>query len=98
MKRLLGFLVFCAALAGGSAAVMAEYRPPPKQKQGTGEESGWFSDAVDLSRHRTGNSDWDTQQLIADGLTALHEEQVKILSKLDQIEARLERMERERER
>lgn len=98
MKRLIGVLVFCAALAEGAAPVAADYRPPPKQKEESWEEAGWFSEAVDLSRFRKGNADWDTQELIASGLTALHEEHVKILSKLDKIEARLERMERERGR
>lgn len=85
MRRLaFGFLVLCAVLGGLSSAARAEEAEP----------TGSFADSVDLSRFRKGNSGWDTQELIASGLTALHEENIRILNKLDQIQSRLERLEK----
>ena len=81
MRRILGFFVFCFGLAVFGNPARAE----------TDE----FRDAVDLSKHRKGNLEWDTQELIASGLTALHEEHQRILLKLGEIQDRLSRLERD---
>ena len=94
MKRFVAISMVCSGLAAFAGAARAEYRPPPKQSD-SGGSSDRFGEAVDLSRVRKGNLEWDTQQLIASGLTALHEEHLRILEKLDQMQARLERMERD---
>ena len=84
MKRIFGFSILCASLAALCGVAQAEVRKDSPDR---------FSDAVDLSRFRKGNTEWDTQELIASGLTALHEENVRVLKKLDQIESRLDRLE-----
>ena len=58
------------------------------------ESPATFEEAVDLSRYRKGNLEWDTQELIAGGMKALHEEQLRILEKLDRIESRLNELEK----
>ena len=60
------------------------------------ESPASFEEAVDLSRYRKGNLEWDTQELIASGMKALHEEQLRILEKLDRIESRLNELEKTR--
>ena len=56
-------------------------------------EDGAFSRAVDLKRFRTKNFEWDTQELIASGFTALHEENQRILKELKEIKDRIGRLE-----
>ena len=90
MKKLLRLSILCGSLAALCGVAQAEYQPPPKEKAPLRDSSDRFSDAIDLSRFRKGNYEWDTQALIVSGLTALHEENVRILKKLDQIESRLE--------
>ena len=81
MKTAIRFGMIFAVLAALSGASRAEERT--------------FDEAVDPARFRKGNVSWDTQELVASGMRALHEEQVRILNQLDRIESRLERLERE---
>ncbi len=62
---------------------------------GGGEAAGdeAFRRAVDLNRFRNKNFEWDTQELIASGLTALHEENRRILKELREIKERIGRLE-----
>ncbi len=86
MKGIFGLSILCGSLAALWGVAQADVRPPQKQEDR-------FSHAVDLSRFRKGNTEWDTQALIVSGLTALHEDQVRILEQLDQIESRLKQLE-----
>ncbi len=72
-------MVFAFLLLGTEA--LAQYRPPPAPKEEPPEEDT-FEEAVDLRRFRKGRIDWDTQELITSGLTALHRENQKILEAL----------------
>ena len=86
VRRILGIgaICVCCALAAFWGAARAEQ---PSDRA--------FDEAVDLSRFRKGNLEWDTQELIASGLTALHEEHQRILLKLGEIQDRLSRLERD---
>ena len=67
------------------------------QGEATVESAGdSFPQAVDLNRHRKGNPEWDTQELITSGLTALHEEHVQILEELRALKAETARLEKRR--
>lgn len=55
-----------------------------------------FEEAVSLERFRQGNPDWDTQELIASGLTALHQEHQQILIRLTELKAVVDRLEQQR--
>ena len=52
-----------------------------------------FSAAVDLNRFRRGNGEWDTQELVASGMTALHQENLQILRELQEIKSKIARSE-----
>lgn len=73
------------------AAALAQYRPPPRQEE-TSKEEDSFQDAVDLRRFRRGNVDWDTQELIASGLTALHKEHQEILKELRELRYEIQKL------
>ena len=60
---------------------------------GEEEQDGGFQRAVDLKRFRNKNFEWDTQELIASGFTALHEENQQILKELKEIRERIGRLE-----
>lgn len=93
MRRwMIGIGVFSLGLAGLPGAVQAQYRPSPRREKPPAAEE--FDDKVDLKRFRKGNIGWDTQELIASGMKALHEEQLRILEKLDRIESRLNELEK----
>jgi len=94
MKRIFELSILCGSLAALWGVAQADYRPSQKQESASQDSSDRFNDAVDLSRFRKGNYEWDTQALIVSGLKALHEDQVLILNKLDQMQSRLERLER----
>ncbi len=55
-----------------------------------------FEDSVDLEQFRQGNIEWDTQELIASGMKALHREHQKIVQELEQVKASLKRLEEKR--
>ena len=84
MRRLnfaaIGLVLLLAAMWGIALA----------QKSGEGDS---FYASVDLARFRRGNGEWDTQELIASGLTALHQEHVQILRELGEIKSRIARLE-----
>ncbi len=76
----LGFVLLCAE-------AQAQYRPPPRQEEP--EPADEFGDAVSLKRFRRGSIGWDTQELIASGLTALHKEHLEILKELRELRGKL---------
>ena len=79
------------------AVARAEYsRPSASGKDAVSFENGSFEEAVNLKRFRKGNIDWDTQELIVSGLTALHREHVQVLRELAELKAAVERLEAER--
>ncbi len=78
------------------AAALAEYRPSARQGK-TSQQSDSFRDAVDLERFRKGHEDWDTQALVASGLTALHEEHVQILRELEALRSEIKQLKENRE-
>ena len=86
MKRwmIYGVMVGFTLIALGELALAQHPRGP---RGGEGEtEADRFEDAVDLERFRSGtNFEWNTQQLVASGLTALHREHEKILKELEQL-------------
>lgn len=84
----LGFVLLCAE-------AQAQYRPPPRQEEP--EPADDFGDAVSLKKFRRGNIGWDTQELIASGLTELHEEHVEILKELRELRGKLEELQQELE-
>ncbi len=102
MKRpwVVGSLIFGLGLTILCGVARAQYRPPPAPRQesssekSSGEDS--FERAVDLKRFRKGNINWDTQELVASGLTALHEEHTQILRELREIKAALKDLEEKR--
>jgi hypothetical protein len=55
-----------------------------------------FDRSVDLKRFRKGNIGWDTQELIASGMKALHEDHMEILKELKALRADLARIEGKR--
>ncbi len=75
------------------SAARAEYGSSSRTKVGN---EGSFEEAVDLKKFRQGNPDWDTQELLKSGLTALHREHEQILIRLAEIKASLEQLEGER--
>ena len=52
-----------------------------------------FDEAVNLQRFRKGNPEWDTQELIASGLRALHQENMEILRELGDLRKKVEQLE-----
>ncbi len=81
------------ALLWGEA--QAQYRPPPRQEEP--ESADEFGDAVSLKQFRRGNIGWDTQELIASGLTALHKEHLEILKELRELRGKLEELQQKME-
>lgn len=71
----------------------AQYRPPPRQEPRGAEETDRFQESVDLRRFRDGQIEWNTQELIASGLTALHEDHVKILDEIEELKKAIARLE-----
>ena len=91
MKKILAIGIACCAVTGLWDVARAEYKRSSREPA---EPAGSFEEAMDLSRYRKGNFEWDTQELIASGMKALHQEQVRILAKLDRIESRLDELEK----
>jgi hypothetical protein len=81
-------VIFLAA----SSAVFAQYRPPAAKREAVDDEES-FERSVDLKRFRKGHYEWDTQEFIASGFTALHREHEQILKELREIKAALARAE-----
>ena len=82
MKRtLMGMLIFSMALAALWGVALADYSRDN------------FERAVDLKRFRKGNLEWDTQELISSGMTALHQEHLQILEEIAQLKEAVKRLE-----
>lgn len=99
MKRwVIGILIFAATLGAAWGVAQAQYRPPPASRayESSGSEEEGFERAVDLTRFRRGNMEWDTQELIASGFTALHREHVRILKELAELKSAVKRLEEKR--
>ena len=80
MKRLLLFvLLFGPALVLSSGMARAEVGAGREEADSSRDS---FSRAVDPKRFRTGNIEWDNQELIVSGLTALHKEHLKLMSEV----------------
>lgn len=92
---------FRAASVGAALALLwgvahAQYRPAPRKEEPA--ETDEFGEAVSLKRFRkTGNTGWDTQELLHSGFTALHEDHQELLKKMDLLEERLRGLERKLE-
>lgn len=93
-KAVLGLLAL-AATGGLARAEYSSSRVGPAARDGGADEGeeGDFNRVVDLQRFRKGNPEWDTQELIVSGLTALHKENQKILQELAEIKERIRRLE-----
>jgi len=88
------------ALVGGVALALLYSVIPSAQcyarsstRKETRSSGSSFERSVDLKRLRTGNGEWDTQELVASGLTALHRENEQILQELAEIKAAIQRIE-----
>ena len=89
----LGLLLTAAGRPGTARAEEDGYGVYGAGGEGAAAEDGAFRRAVDLKRFRNKNFEWDTQELIASGLTALHEENRRILKELREIKERIGRLE-----
>lgn len=76
----------------GTMHAYAEYRSSRvgSSKSSSGDTA--FEDAVDLDRFRKGNPEWDGQQLMVSGMTALHQEHQKILKELEEIKSAIRQL------
>ena len=93
MKRfIVGTLFFGILLASFSDVAQAQYRAAPAKNRSSSSEDNSFGESVDLKKFRKGNIEWDTQELIASGMTALHEEHTKILKELESIKKQMEEL------
>ena len=82
MKRtVLIALISVGTLAVFGATAFGQYRPPPDPREESAEEDS-FKRSIALNRFRKGSPQWNTQELVAAGLTALHEEHLEILREL----------------
>jgi hypothetical protein len=93
MKRSLVLAAAVIGLALVGNAAQAQYRPPPASREEVSSGGDGFDEAVSLKRFRKGNEDWDTQELVASGMKALHQEHVRILKELAEIKAALRELE-----
>ena len=87
-------LVFGFMLTALSDAAQAQYRPPAVGRGESASQEDDFDRSVDLKRVRKGNPDWDTQELIHSGLTALHRDHLEILKELRELKAEVDRLEK----
>ena len=73
----------------GTTHAFAEYRSSNSKMSAGRSSSGGsnFDDAVDVTRFRKGNPEWDSQQLMVSGMTALHQEHQEILKEIQEIKA-----------
>ena len=95
-RAVLAVLGILTLLAGiGVGAAQAQYRPAPApaEKKEPKAEKDEFEKKLNLERYRDGQIHFETQQLIVNGLTALHEEHVEILEELRDLKARIARLE-----
>lgn len=98
MKRKWSLVIGLASvlLVTVCAMARAQYRPASRHEPEKASEDS-FREAVDLNRFRTGNENWDTQALVASGLTALHEENLRILRELEALKSEIKQLKENRE-
>ena len=94
MKRNVHWIMV-GALAFFPGTAQAEHNPSEKSAA-TKLSGDSFQRAVDPGRFRKGNPDWDTQELIASGLAALHEEHAQILKQIEELKTAVSRLEKTR--
>ena len=93
MRRWILGAAFCAAIAmAGVAAAEYDYASSSSEKVRAASPTDSFERAVDLSRFRKGNYEWDTQEYLRSGFTALHGEHLQLLKELAALRAEVERL------
>lgn len=83
-------MVTMVLLMAGAGGAQAQYQRPSTQEK---EESHTFEEAVDLNRFRDGNMAFETQELIASGFKALHEDNLKILKEIEELKVKMRTLE-----
>ena len=76
----------------GTIDAQYQYRPAATTTDRSSSKEDGFDRAVDPARFRKGNFEWDTQELIKSGLTALHRDHVQILKDLAALQVEVERL------
>lgn len=93
MKRFWrGAMVLGLVLTAAGGVAQAQYSRSREEERRVEALERAFSGAVDPNRFRTGNPDWDTQEMLASGLTALHAEHLRILEELEQLKRELRQL------
>ncbi len=95
MTRWILSAVLCAAItvaAAGYATAQYDYQPSASEKAHTASTSESFERAVDLSRFRKGNYEWDTQEYLRSGFLALHAEHLQLLKELAALRAEVQQL------
>jgi len=93
MTRWIMSAVLCAAITVVvvcDATAQYDYQPSASEKARTSSTSESFERAVDLSRFRKGNYEWDTQEYLRSGFTALHGEHLQLLKEVAALRAEME--------
>ena len=75
-----------------TSSARAQYRPAPR-KESVREPLDDFDEEVNPERFRGGDIRVKTQEQIARGVAALHQEHLEILNKLGELESKLIRLE-----
>ena len=91
--HMVGGLLLAGLLVGVAGA---EYDRPASEKNRIYSDNAGFEEAVNLKKFRKGNPEWDTQELMVSGFSALHREQVQILKELAELRASVDRLEAKR--
>ena len=95
MRRWIMGAAFCAAITmtmAGVAAAEYGYASSSAEKARAASTTDSFDRAVDLSRFRKGNYEWDTQEYLRSGFTALHGEHLQLLKELAALRAEVARL------
>lgn len=98
MKRqVFGTFVVLLACVGIVSVAQAQYeRRTSASQDRSSSENNSFDESVDPENFRHGNFEWDTQELIAGGFKALHQDHEKILRDLADVKASLKKLESQR--
>ncbi len=83
------FLGGCLVITTGVAS--AEYRATTR-KSGPPEQTDNFSQAVDLTRFRRGNIEWDTQELVSSGFLAVHKDHLQLLKEIQELQQQVKEL------
>lgn len=95
MTRWILSAVLCAAITVvlvAGATAQYDYPPSTSEKTRTASTTDSFERAVDLSRFRKGNYEWDTQEYLRSGFTALHAEHLQLLKEVAALRAGMEHL------